>query len=439
MVSKPLGRQAQIQFSTTQSPATVVRDCLRQYTLNAVFSRDLCAAQADGLLTLTGLEHPLELAGGALDASTAQELAGKVWQAVAQARKRFGRFLVLDSPEYWLAGVSADKLANIWDDLGEALAASELEGIVNLNCGQAPAWVDARITGPLFADKPPARGVPAECLDGLLAWLSAARSVPHLRLHWHLGEADFASATATPRLSRLLQAAPLWPTVAFTFDRPRQPAIALAEGVDRRHPAVLIAVGLHLPRLLDQPGVGRDGDKFLAKVPSLARMAVSAAMQKRNFLRRMPELAHLRSEFLVERARLVATPIGLDGTLRLLTGEGPESKTFIDLGRQTLASLRESLHKAGAVSNLDTAIADPYDLAGASRENLPPKNQLKTAAALQSAAGGGTVAVFLPEGFSPTAHDLFELLQFAWQRTDCTRLRFCRVTPQQHELGLQNA
>src|SRR5581483_9370173 len=120
---------------------------------------------------------------------------------------------------------------------------------------------------------------------------------------------------------------------AFVFDRPRRP-ISLAEGIDRAHPAVLLTVGLHLPRLLDQPGVRSDASRFLQKLGSLARLALSAAAQKRDFLRR-----HGRQwpGFLLGRARLLAVPVGLELTVRQLTGQGLcGAGPGLELARQTL-------------------------------------------------------------------------------------------------------
>src|SRR5207344_825569 len=96
----------------------------------------------------------------------------------------------------------------------------------------------------------------------------------------------------------------------FTFDRPKRP-IALGPGLDRGREATLLDVSLHLPHFAGM--IGRDAPLFLAKLPSLARMAVRATVQKREFLRRLggasPSLAQ---GFLLERARLVVVPVGLE-------------------------------------------------------------------------------------------------------------------------------
>ena len=52
-----------MRFSAGAPLDEVLSACVRGYTLQTVFARDLAAAQGDGLLTLTGLEAPCELAG----------------------------------------------------------------------------------------------------------------------------------------------------------------------------------------------------------------------------------------------------------------------------------------------------------------------------------------------------------------------------------------
>ena len=74
------------------------------------------------------------------------------------------------------------------------------------------------------------------------------------------------------------------------IDRAPYP-VPLAEGVNRQHPAVLLQVGLHLPRLAVQTGTTADAGRFLNKLGSLARLALSAGVQKRAYLRRPALLA----------------------------------------------------------------------------------------------------------------------------------------------------
>src|SRR5262245_21049617 len=74
-----------VPFAATDSLQAVVRRCLREYSLQAVFSRDLTAAHQQGWLTLTGLEAPLSLAGGAVAAFTGM-------RGATAARRNSGEF-----------------------------------------------------------------------------------------------------------------------------------------------------------------------------------------------------------------------------------------------------------------------------------------------------------------------------------------------------------
>src|SRR5262249_60899530 len=52
-----------LRLAADTPPGEVASRCLEEYSLQAVFGRDLAAAHADGLLTLTDLTTPGELAG----------------------------------------------------------------------------------------------------------------------------------------------------------------------------------------------------------------------------------------------------------------------------------------------------------------------------------------------------------------------------------------
>src|SRR5262249_21957572 len=142
---------------------------------------------------------------------------------------------------------------------------------------------------------------------------------------WHLGARDLAPENEA-RLFAAARAACEGKQIAFVFDRPRQP-VALGEGLSRKQTAVLMVVGLHLPRLLDIMARRSPGEppelaaRITKKCGSLARLALSAAAQKREFLRR-----HDRGQpgpnraFLLERARLVVAPVGLESVSRSLHG-----------------------------------------------------------------------------------------------------------------------
>jgi hypothetical protein len=445
------------------------RASLCAYSLRAVFTRDLVAAHQDGLLTLTTLATPLELAGCVLGAPARQSHR----DALDEARGLAGEYLALDGPEYALLhtpGEQAD-MAAFARALHRGLGACGLRGVVNLNCATPPSWADDLAEGPLYAGQQPApeagrRAAVAETfLERLLEPGKPAgprggqaqgdpppdRPDSLLRVDWHLGEHDLAPAHQD-RLLRLARRALDHPAQAFVFDRPRRP-VPLAEGLDRRHPAVLLTVGLNLPRLTEQPGVRTDPARLLSKLGSLARLALSAAVQKREFLRRQHRN---RPAFFLDRARLVVAPIGLQAAVEQLRGSlfspgGPG----LAFAHQVVRHLREVLARDGQTYRLATCVdapaefvlddrsgssfPDPVHAAGLTAwdPQVPAKDQLRVAGVLHGAAEMGTAAVFLSEGAPPTPDQLAEFLRYAWHKTDVVRLRLLRpAAPDRQMLGL---
>src|SRR5262249_9218781 len=155
-----------------------------------------------------------------------------------------------DSPEFSGEVMAAGEK---WvRELGIGLRATGLQAVMNLNNSIPPSWARNLATGPLFSESTAfheSAGVPSDrLLDQILAEKSSLTWI-----HWHLGERDFRPKNGEQihNLTRLiLEALPL--TIAF--DRSSQ-TVSLAEGLNRQHSALLMAVGLHLPRLADQPGV----------------------------------------------------------------------------------------------------------------------------------------------------------------------------------------
>ena len=433
------GSEVDFRFAAG-APLDEVRSAfLRAYTLNSVFARDLVAAQGDDLLTLTGLESPGELA--ACVVGPADEA---IVPAVAQARRFVGGRIVLDGPEYWLARsgpARAGDARRFARELAAALSLADLRAVVNLNAASAPAWAGDLAGGPLFARQrtPPAAEHLTALADELLRELTAANQV---RVAWHLSERDF-EIDAAGRLAEVARRAVDGEAVDFVFDRPRRPT-ALAEGVDRQNPAVLLTVGVHLPRLAEQPGVDGDPARFLKKLGSLARLALSAAAQKREFLRRRErdrpssDSPPVTGGFILDRARLVVAPVGLDAVTRRLTGGGLCSgKESLDFGKQVVQTLRDVLRRDGGLSRLPTCLDGPeaFRLGGDAPDDVQaagltawdadaaPKSQLRAAGALHAIAEGGTAALLLSEAPRPTAETAADCLRSAWKQSDVNRVR----------------
>jgi hypothetical protein len=414
--------------------------CLRSFALREVFTRDLVAAQNDGLLTLMGLEAPLELANWA---PGPLPVGGVLVEAIADLRDAVGCSVALDGPEYALARHSPANetgASGFVRELAIGLRATGLWACINLNA-PPPSWADELAEGPLFARQHP----PADVVDrwaDLLAQccLNLDTTGQRVRIDWHLGDEDFKPGRAQ-RLLRLARRAGEGAELTFAFDRPRR-SVALAEGLDRDHPATLLTIGLHLPRLAELPGLRIDATLFLQKLGSLARLALSAAVQKRDFLRRHGRPS-LHRGFLVDRARLVVVPVGLGAVAKTLTGCGLSTdKAARDLGRQIILRLSDVLRHDGQACRLESCLDSAADLvlgegtgeqtaAGLTPWEMtaPASAQLKTAGAWHGAAGLGTAAVLTAADRSFTDEQVVELLRYAWEQTDVVRVQFIRDQP----------
>ena len=159
----------------------------------------------------------------------------------------------------------------------------------------------------------------------------------------------------------------------------------MAEGLDRKCPGVLLEVGLDLPALAHRAEVGRDAVTLLKKLPSLARIAVSAAGQKRQYLRRLPEASPLKRRFLIARSAAVVVPLGLDEAVLHITGESLlKSPLSLDFALKILQTLKDALHESGRSINFDLRL-DSTALPFADA-TIAPKKQLEVAGKLHARA-----------------------------------------------------
>jgi hypothetical protein len=429
---------------------TLSRRCLRDYSLRAIYSRDIAAAHSGGLIILGSLDIPVELAGYALGPNESEGSLVDLAERLAAVRGVAGEFVALDGPEYGLGSTSAAAFAR---QVRLGMEASGLSAVVNLNCAQPPASLARPKDGPLFAGSPAplAADQRAAIAESLLDCLLPPRSASGdslVRIDWHLAGADFQDP-AKKCLLRVARRAAEGSALAFAFDRPRRP-VSLAEGLDRQHPATVMAIGLNLPRLAEQPGVQSQAERFLDKLGSLVRMALSAATQRRDFLRRHSEARpDLRSGFLLDRARLLLTPVGLEAVVQRFTGRGLcDDGPGAALGRQIvdrlLQAVRDESRHRYLESTLDSAESlglDDQSLVPSCRSCLSPekapgltgwdpqmplRHQLRAAGHLQAVTKTGTAMLLLPAEQSITTEQVVDLLQRAWQETDIARLRLLR-------------
>jgi hypothetical protein len=389
-------------------------------------------------------------------------------ETIETARSIGGELLAIDGPEYVVArGLSVRNATEYVGALNLGLRAAGVMAVANLNSSTPPSWAGELAAGPLFEPnyEPGQAAVPAEAVDELFELLLADSAQGSIQLVWHVGERDWLPE-GRGRLSRIVRRALEGAPLAFAFDRPRTP-LALAEGIDRRHPAVLLTVGLHLPRLAAQTGAtaARDPERLLGKLGSLGRMALSAGVQKRAFLRR-----HGRDwpAFLLDRARLVVVPVGLDCVARVLTGAGiTAGGPGLEFAQQVIARLDATLTRDGQASRLDTCLAAALgprreafairpakpaertdEISAASGvmagdqvagvtpwdSEAPLRQQIKAAGALHTSGGKGTVALLVDDERLPATEETIELLSRAWRQTEIPGVRLVRRAQMRQQL-----
>jgi hypothetical protein len=420
--------QVSLRYSQGASVAAVLADCARRYTLQSVYTRDLAAAQEAGLLTLTGLEAPDKLAGCVLGAFA--PLTGDVLSALEQARARVGRTVAFDGLDH-LAATTGRTPRGLALDVAQGLRLTGLEGVVNL-AASPPPWAGVLAQGPLFAAAQGDRPRTDELADALLEEL--LQQAPGPRIDWHLSESSFEDVSRA-RLLRVAGRALAGANIGFVFDRHRKP-VALAEGLDRSHPASLLTVGLNLPVLARLAGMLADAERFCQRLGPLVRLALSAALQKRRFLRR--HCPAVTSGFVLDRARFVVAPVGLDAVVRLFTDWGlSNGGPSLELGRQVVQRLRDVVHHDGRAAQMDACLDGPFsfglDGAPAAAEavaGLTPwdagaavRSQLRAGGALHGLSEHGTLALFLPADESGGPEQLVEWLRIAWRQGEVVRLR----------------
>ena len=276
-----------------------------------------------------------------------------------------------------------------------------------------------------------------------------------MRVDWHLSERDFQPKTE-PQWLRLVRRALDGDRLAFAFDRPRR-RVALAEGIDRRHAAILTTIGVSLPRLIEQLGVDVEPARFLEKLGSLARLALSAAQQRRRFLRKEGTSREtLTRGFLLDRARVRIAPLGLAEVVRPLTGRAPNGgDARMTFGQSIIRRLVEVLTQEGGTQQLDVCVdtyagrraagCDPAgndsesaEYSGPLRLDVAADTQLwlRAAGTLHAITESGTAVLVFREGATLEVDQMVDYLRWTWKNTEVVRLRLARAGDIQHQLLL---
>jgi hypothetical protein len=154
------------------------------------------------------------------------------------------------------------------------------------------------------------------------------------------------------------------------------------------------------------------------------RIAVSAANQKRQALRALPESSPLKQRFLIDRASSVILPHGLDTVTQTITGGSLlDSPLSLQFAQNLIGVLRTTLQQAGQDANLDLRLECPA-LTPLDCDHAAQKKHLETEGQLHASAGAGIAAV----AGAPDADDVVALLQHALDATTIARLRMQRAS-----------
>ena len=166
----------------------------------------------------------------------------------------------------------------------------------------------------------------------------------------------------------------------------------------------------------------------------------------------------LTSGFLLDRASLLVAPVGLDAVVHSFVNKGLSAGgAALDFGRQIVQRLRDVLRQDGRNAHLDTCVDGPFrfrlaETNSATTDEWPAieeaagltawdraaalKSQLRSAGVLQGVAEHGTLALFVPEGQTPSPEEVSDWLQTAWRQSDVVCLRLVRSALVHHQLTL---
>ncbi|MCI0376312.1 MAG: hypothetical protein L0215_01765 [Gemmataceae bacterium] len=334
---KPSRAPLTLSFSVEASLGAVVKNCASAYSLQVVYARDIAAAHEEGMLTLGGLEHP-DLLTAVVVENAERRFSADDW---ALWNETPGQTLVFDNPEYSLCPSEA---ASWWKSLAAWMETTQRAALVHLHCARAPDWMRPTAEGPLFAVDDSHTADAREQVRQTLLRCAQQSSGPAIA--WHVS-APVAAGFAKPEGARLI-----------VVDRPNKP-IALGSGLDRQRPAVLAEAELDMKRLLARPEIAKDGERFLEKLPILVRMAVRAGVQKRNYLRKRSDaVPALGRAFLVDRARLLLVPRGLETAGTALHKENAERRDSLEFARRVADTIHAAAQNESKTTSMEVAVGE---------------------------------------------------------------------------------
>lgn len=468
-LSERLAPPRQIELSTVElqellrSPVdpptlgrTVARKVWQSFMLSEVFSSEIAEAHARGLLRLQHLGAPAQLAATAIDTgSHARRSEGPIDAVCRISRQLAGHvastvgLVALDAPDATLAcldpgGETAENIAaELWQEVVSRVRNTDCRCVLNLY-GRVPQQVSAGLgAGPLFPSgpKPEQMRFAAQIADHLLGLVRRdAQDVRQVRVDWHWRAASGSPLTEDQidaPTRRALRMAVDGHAVSLVCDRGIPP---LGDGLSGTRPtAALQFISLSLPACWRGRGTPASTDAVLDAITSAAPILVRAGLQKREFVRR--HLAGVDAA-LVDRAALVVGPAGLDWIVRHILGRGmAENESATSFAGQLVRQLRSALEREARafslpiridcwssdtlVDSLESGHGDEY-LVGLSpwAPAAGMRQQIAAAGRVHAAAGGGTLLCPLSESSSPTTEKLANLMQWAAEHSDLTRVRW---------------
>lgn len=401
-----------VPYHPAERPESIAARCVEQFALRSGFAPDIAAAHEQKLIHLGGLQTPHLLDTVVLDPIPAND--GDAWTWVRDGAARASNMLVFEGPEWMIAKATPDEIGTFIDQLFHARELYGRRMVLHVGGGDAPAWARPLAAGPLFQENQTQPPCSSEW------WLKLAdHGRDSLRAIWHWRDAAASNRHLLDSIQQKLElpSCGLIHEWSVAFDRPGHP-VALSNGLDRRRPAILLDVCLDLPRLLNRPDVACQAAAFLDKLPSLSRLAVSAGVQKRAYLRRLAN--DKNREVLLERAAVRIVPLGFSQAIEQLLGvPTTATKPARTLAREILRRLESPLDAERRRTSLDLVLAAPTDPI-----RLDPQRPHETLKHIDEILDGPirrearTVRLIV----TSKATNWDELLQFAYRETTLAEL-----------------
>jgi hypothetical protein len=354
----------------------------RDFALNEVVSREVADADRRGLLRIHGLDSPATLAASCVDccslirlARGSRESITQFGSALSQTVESTASLLAIDGIEPWLTLIAEPKdspaeLAELfWIELQSRLRNSPTHCVLNLYGGLPQDGNPLLGAGPLFSEQPLSAerefaGAVSQELLGLFQ--RDGRDWPNLRVDWHWYLApDPVQSALTGRLMRVIAEGH---SVAVVYDRG---PVALGEGLRRLGESVrpvLDYVGISLPHLWRDAGSPRALPALEDGLRQTIQLAIRAAIQKREFVRRLiiekGDKSNSSTQIglipFFDSAVVALFPVGLDWTVRQLVGKTfAEDEGALRLAETLVRYLREAAEREARHFALGVAIDAP--------------------------------------------------------------------------------